>query len=416
MSRAPRSAAARRSWGEDDSGCTILHVDMDAFFVSVELLDRPELRGKPVIVGGETRGVVAAASYEARRFGIHSAMPSARARMLCPELIALPGRHARYGEVSREVMSVLGEVTPELEQVSIDEAFLDVAGALRRLGSPTTIARGIRREIRTRVGVPASVGVAGTKHVAKLASTHAKPDGLLLVPLAATVEFLRSLPVGALWGVGEKSGEVLERHGIDTVAELADTPLPTLHRILGVAAGQRLHELAWGHDPRPVRRTREEKSIGTESTFARDITDRAELERVLLRQAHACAVRLRAARVLTGRVAIKVRHADFTTLSRSHTLTAPTDLAHDVYVAARDLLAEVPIPAAGIRLLGVRAERLTDGGEGVQPTLDEDPHLALAERAMDGVRARFGSRVLQPASLLDRDRRSTTASRSSDIS
>src|SRR5690606_36872226 len=184
----------------------------------------------------------------AREFGVHSAMPATRARALCPQAVVLPGRHDRYREVSREVMAVLAEVTPELEQVSIDEAFLDVAGAIRRMGSPTAIARWIRREVRRRTGVPASVGVAGSRHVAKLASTHAKPDGLLLVPLEATVPFLHALPVGALWGVGEKSGEILDRHGIETVEQLAHTPLPQLHRIFGVAAGQRLHELAWGHD------------------------------------------------------------------------------------------------------------------------------------------------------------------------
>ncbi|MFD1719310.1 DNA polymerase IV [Georgenia deserti] len=420
MSRSPRSAAARRSWGEDDSGCTVLHVDMDAFFVSVELLDHPELRGRPVIVGGQRRGVVAAASYEAREFGVHSAMPATRARALCPQAVVLPGRHDRYREVSREVMAVLAEVTPELEQVSIDEAFLDVAGAIRRMGSPTAIARWIRREVRRRTGVPASVGVAGSKHVAKLASTHAKPDGLLLVPLEATVPFLHALPVGALWGVGEKSGEILDRHGIETVEQLAHTPLPQLHRILGVAAGQRLHELAWGHDERKVSAAHTEKSVGTESTFGEDITDRRALERVLLRQAHECAARLRAGRVFAGRVAIKVRHADFTTLSRSHTLPAPTDLAQDLYAAGRDLLAGVEIPAAGVRLLGLRAERLADGGVGIQPALDEDPHRAQAERAMDGVRARFGSRGVLPATLLptgdQRHRRSTTATNRGDIS
>jgi len=417
VSRAPRSAAARRSWGDDDSGCTILHVDMDAFFVSVEILDRPELRGLPVIVGGEHRGVVAAASYEARAFGVHSAMPATRAKMLCPQAVVLPGRHARYAEVSREVMSVLAEVTPDMEQVSIDEAFLDVSGAVRRMGSPVQIARWIRVELHRRSGVPASVGVASSKHVAKLASTHAKPDGLLLVPADATVPFLHSLPVGALWGVGEKTQQVLERHGIETVAELAATPLTVLHRTLGVAAGQRLHELAWGVDARRVEPTRAEKSVGTETTFAEDITDRAHLERVLLRQSHECAARLRADGMVAWTVAIKVRHADFTTLTRSRTLAVPTDLAHDIHAAARDLLASVQIPRAGIRLLGVRAERLTAAATtGVQSALDDDPQQALAERAMDGVRARFGSQILRPASLLGNNRHSAFKSGSGDLS
>ncbi|WP_127130848.1 DNA polymerase IV [Georgenia sp. SYP-B2076] len=402
MSRAPRSAQARRSWGDDDTGATILHVDMDAFFASVELLDHPELRGRPVIVGGEHRGVVSAASYEARAFGVHSAMPVARARALCPQAVVLPGRHRRYAEVSAQVMTVMGEVTPVMEKVSIDEAFLDVTGALRRMGPPVAIARWLRREIRSRTGVPASVGVAATKHVAKLASAHAKPDGLLLVPAAATVEFLHSLPVGALWGVGEKTGVVLERHGIDTVAELAATPLRALHRMLGVAAGQRLHELAWGIDPRGVTPGREEKSVGTETTFDVDWTDRRVLERVLLEQAHQCAARLRAEGMLAATVAIKVRMADFTTLTRSRTLGAPTDLARDIVTAARELFAGVEIPADGVRLLGVRAERLSRAAStGVQATLDENVHQARAERAMDGVRARFGSQVLRPASLLE---------------
>ncbi|UNX55969.1 DNA polymerase IV [Georgenia sp. TF02-10] len=400
MSRGPRSATARRSWGEDDTGCTVLHVDMDAFFASVELLDHPELRGRPLIVGGEHRGVVAAASYEARAFGVHSAMPTARARALCPQAVVLPGRHHRYAEVSRQVMAVLAEVTPVLEQVSVDEAFLDVAGAVRRMGPPVTIARWIRAQVRERTGVPASVGVATTKHVAKLASTHAKPDGLLLVPAAQTVPFLHSLPVGALWGVGEKTREVLERRGWDTVADIAATPLPVLHRAVGVAAGQRLHELAWGIDPRPVRPGRAEKSVGTETTFAVDVIDRAALETVLLDQAHQCAARLRQGGLRAGGVAIKVRRPDFTTLTRSRALPAPTDLAHDLHVAARALLAAVEIPAAGVRLLGLRAERLVGADDGVQATLDEDPHRARAERAMDGVRARFGPQLLRPASLL----------------
>lgn len=400
MSRAPRGERAGRSWGDDDTGCTVLHVDMDAFFAAVEVLDHPELRGLPVVVGGEHRGVVTSATYEARAFGVHSAMPVARARALCPQAVFLPTRHARYSEVSRQVMAVLADVTPVMEQVSIDEAFLDVSGALRRMGPPVTIARWVRREVRARTGVTASVGVAATKHVAKLASTHAKPDGLLLVPAAATVPFLHSLPVGALSGVGEKTRQVLERRGWDTVAELAATPLPVLHRTLGVAAGQRLHDLAWGVDPRPVTPGRVEKSVGTETTFAEDVTDRQLLDRVLLDQSHQCAARLRADGMLCSTVSVKVRMADFTTLTRSRTLAAPTDLARDIAAAARDLLAGVAVPAAGVRLLGVRAERLVSAAAGVQAMLDDDPHQARAERAMDGVRARFGPAVLRPASLL----------------
>lgn len=417
MSRAPRSAAARRSWGEDDAGCTILHLDMDAFFVAVELLDRPDLHGRPVIVGGEQRGVVAAASYEARRYGIHSAMPAARARALCPELVVLPSQHGRYSEVSKQVMEILGEVTEQVEQLSIDEAFLDVQPAIRRMGRPTEIARWLRREIRTRLKISASVGLASTKHVAKLASTHAKPDGLLLIPEAATVDFLHSLPAGALWGVGERAQESLAAHGIETVHDIAHTTEMELRSILGQSAARRLLELSWGRDPRRVQPSREEKSIGSETTFPVDLTDRAELSRVLLRQAHACASRLRKAGFAARRVAIKVRFPDFTTVTRSRTLPDPTDTAHDLHGAALELLAAVQIPRGGVRLLGLRAEQLQHSDRGVQSVLDFEATAdsAAAERAMDGVRARFGNQVLLPASLLT-SRRSTTTKASGDIS
>ncbi len=400
MSRGERSAEARRDWGSDDAGCSILHVDMDAFFAAVELLDRPDLVGRPVIVGGEQRGVVLSATYEARRFGVHSAMPMSRARALCPQAVVLPPHHDTYARVSREVMAILAEVTPVMEKVSIDEAFLDVAGARRRLGPPVAIATAIRRRIRTELGVPASVGVAATKFVAKLASSHAKPDGLLLVPRAATVPFLHSLPVGALWGVGEKTRERLHRYGIDTVAALAEQPVRTLHRILGVAAGQRLHDLAQGRDPRAVEPERSEKSIGTETTFAADVSDRATLESVLLEQAHRVAARLRSGGLVGRTVAIKVRFSDFRTITRSRG-TEPTDVAHDIFALARALLADVAVPADGLRLLGVRVEQLQPAGEGIQLRLGEDDHRREAEAAMDDIRHRFGPTALRPASLLD---------------
>ena len=400
MSRGERSAAARRDWGSDDSGCPILHVDMDAFFAAVELLDHPALVGRPVIVGGAQRGVVLSATYEARRFGVHSAMPMTRARALCPQAVVLPPHHDTYARVSAEVMRILADVTPVLEKVSIDEAFLDVSGARRRLGSPVTIAGEIRRRIHAELGIPASVGVAATKFVAKLASSHAKPDGLLLVPQEATVPFLHSLPVGALWGVGERTRERLHSYGIDTVAALAAQPVRDLHRMLGTAAGQRLHDLAQGRDPRPVEPQRAEKSVGTETTFAVDITDRDTLEAVLLDQAHRCAARLRAGGLVGRTVAIKVRSADFRTITRSRSVDA-SDVAHDVFAVARTLLDGVPLPPGGVRLLGIRVEQLQRAGHGVQLRLDEDPHRRDAETAMDSVHSRFGSAALRPASLLD---------------
>ncbi|MEE6280255.1 DNA polymerase IV [Georgenia sunbinii] len=400
MSRGERSPAARRDWGSDDTGSTILHVDMDAFFAAVELLERPDLVGRPVIVGGDQRGVVLSATYEARAFGVHSAMPVSRARALCPQAVVLPPHHERYSQASRHVMRILGDVTPVVEQVSIDEAFLDVSGARRRLGTPVRIAQQVRERVHRELGIPASVGVAATKFVAKLASGHAKPDGLLLVPREATVPFLHSLPVGALWGVGDKTRDRLRGFGVDTVAELAALPVRSLHRMVGVASGQRLHELANGIDPRRVEVTRVEKSVGHETTFAVDLTERTGLESVLLDQSHRVAARLRSRSMLTRTVAIKVRFADFRTISRSRGVDA-TDVAHDVFTVARELLDRVDIPPSGVRLLGVRAENLVAGSDGVQLQLGGGDQRREAESAMDAVRQRFGTGALRPAALLD---------------
>ncbi|MBE6480986.1 MAG: DNA polymerase IV [Actinomyces ruminicola] len=403
MSRAPRADAARRSWGEDDSATPILHVDMDAFFASVELLEHPELAGRPVIVGGrDGRGVVSAASYEARAFGVASAMPMNEALRRCPQAVVLPVRHDLYSAVSRRVMSILGEVTPMLERVSVDEAFLDVSGARRRMGSPVVIGRWIRREVHDRVGVPASVGVAATKFVAKLASAHAKPDGLLLIPADATQDFLNVLPVGALWGVGEKSAQALARWGITDVRQLAATEVRRLERILGTAAARQLHDLSHGIDPRPVAPQREEKSVGTETTFFDNITDRDHARRVLLDQAHQCAARLRAGGMRGRVVVLKARGADFTTVTRSRTIAAPTDLARDLFAVVEALFDALPTPDGGFRLLGVRVEGLSRGDDGIQLLLDDDPRRGAPERAADAVRRRWGSGALAPATLLSR--------------
>ncbi|UFU05135.1 DNA polymerase IV [Ruania halotolerans] len=402
MSRAPRSASARRDWGSDDSHAPILHVDMDAFFASVELIDRPELRGKPVIVGGRQRGVVLAATYEARASGVHSAMPMSRARVLCPQAIVISPDHTRYRDVSRAVMRILSDVTPVIEPLGIDEAFLDVSGARRRLGSPSVIGARLRERIAAELRVPASVGIAATKFVAKLASSHAKPDGLLLIPSEATIPFLHSLPVGALWGVGERTAEHLGRLAIRTVEELANTPLDTLQAAIGHSAGRRLMDLAWGRDPRAVEPVRREKSIGHEQTFAENLTLPAELAAVLLDQAHRCAARLRAGELFTASVSIKVRYSDFTTLTRSHVLDAPTDVAHEIYLASRQLLSGVVIPPGGVRLLGVRCESLSDAARtAVQVRLDDSgPERRDAEVAMDRIRQRYGSTSLTAASLV----------------
>ena len=395
----------RKDWGDDDGGCCILHVDMDAFYASVELVQRPELRGRPVIVGGEGRSVVLAATYEARAFGVHAAMPMAHARRLCPRAVVIPPDHRRYSEVSQGVMTVLRDVTPVVEQVSVDEAFLDVSGARRRLGNPTRIGSLIRERVQAQYAITCSVGVAGTKFVAKLASGMAKPDGMLLVPRSATVEFLHALPVGALWGVGERTQEALARWGITTVAELARTDVATLQRAVGRASGAHLHDLAWGRDPSPVTPERQEKSIGAETTFDTDLWDLAAIEAQVLAVADRCAGHLRAKGLAGRTVSLKVRTSDFTTLTRSRTLHAPTDATKEIFAAARDLLGGVDRRGLAVRLVGVRVEGLS-AAAGRQLTLEEvaDEAPALSRRAdsvADEVRRRFGTGAVVAATLID---------------
>ena len=426
MSRGPRAASARRDWGSEEQGCSILHVDMDAFFASVELARRPQLRGRPVIVGGAERAVVLAATYEARAFGVHSAMPMATARRMCPQAIVVPPDMQAYRTVSAAVMEALAEITTLVEQISVDEAFLDVSGARRRLGPPTTIAALIRERVRAEHGITCSVGIASTKFVAKLASGHAKPDGVLLVPKAATVDFLHTLPVGALWGVGERTEAALARWGVRTVAELAHSDVTTIQRAVGKVAGAHLHDLAWGRDPRPVEPGRVEKSIGAEVTFPADVHDLSVVQTQALALADRCAERLRADSALARTVSIKVRTSDFRTLTRSRTLHTPTDVGREIYLVARELLAGVDLGGLPVRLVGVRAEGLSPAGSTArQPTLEEamaDDGAARrdAERAMDLVRSRFGRAAIAPGSSTGPGdlvtRRPTTALASGDLS
>jgi DNA polymerase-4 len=386
----------------DDVGCTVLHVDMDAFYASVSLVDRPELHGQPVIVGGGGRSVVLSATYEARRFGVHSAMPMSRARRLCPQAVVVEPDHHRYSDVSRGVMEVFRSVTPYVEPLSLDEAFLDVAGAVRRLGSPATIGQLIRDRVADEQQITCSVGVASTKFVAKLASGRAKPDGLLVVPRDETVTFLHRLPVGALWGVGERTEEALQRLGLRTVADLAHIPVDTLRRAVGAAAGTQLHELSWGRDPRPVVPEQVEKSVGAEETFARDVDDPDVVLRELLRLSERVAARLRSQGLVGRTVGIKVRFADFTTITRARTLPEHTDVARSVYGVARELYEGLGLDRARIRLVGVRVEGLTDASAGHrQLALDERPQgWREAEQAVDRASARFGAGTVRPAALV----------------
>jgi DNA polymerase-4 len=389
----------------DDTGCPVLHVDMDAFYASVELRSRPDLVGTPVIVGGlGSRSVVLSATYEARTFGVHSAMPMMRARRLCPQATVLEPHHAAYAESSRGVMEIFRSITPLVEPLALDEAFLDVGGARRRLGSAGRIGELIRARVADEQGITCSVGVASTKFVAKLASGRAKPDGLLVVPRDGVIAFLHPLPVGALWGVGERTEEALGRLGLRTIADIANTPEPTLRRALGHAAGTHLHALSWGRDDRGVVPDEPDRSIGAEETFARDVDDPAVIRRELLRLAERTATRLRSAGHVGRTISIKVRYADFTTITRSRTLTEPTDVARVVYETARGLYEALGQQRARIRLVGVRVEGLTDtagtprqlalGGAGEQ--------WRSAEQAADRAAARFGEGAVRPAALVDR--------------
>ena len=374
---------------------------MDSFFVSVELLDRPELRGLPVAAAHDTaRSVVSSASYEARRFGVRSAMPIARAKQLCPQLILLPPVYEKYRDASRAVMQIFHEFTPLVEPLSIDEAFLDVAGSVKLFGSPGEIARQLRERVRERTGLPASVGLAASKFVAKLASQRAKPDGALEIPPHRTLEFLQPLPIQAMWGVGQATARALQSRAIRTVADLAREPLPSLERIVGVASARRLHDLANGRDARAVETTRAEKSIGHEETFARDEVDGAVLQRELLRLSTRTAERLRALGAEARTIAIKVRWEDFETVNRSRTLQEATNSTQRIYRTAVTLFEQLRASGRPVRLIGVRAEQLIDEGSDPAGLWSDDDDWKAVDQAVDEVRGRFGAAGVTSASLL----------------
>jgi DNA polymerase-4 len=380
----------------------ILHVDLDAFYAGVEVLKDPSLRGKPVIVGGTgPRGVVASASYEARAFGVHSAMPAVRARRLCPEGIFLPSDFEAYRVHSNRFREVLLSTTPLVEPIALDEAFLDVGGATRLFGEPPRIGERIRADVAREVGVTCSVGVASTKFVAKLASDHRKPDGMLHVPAAETLAFLEPLPVGRLWGVGEKTRDLLGRLAIRTVGDLGRTPRPVLERLLGEAAAAHLVALSHGIDERAVVPYEPPKSVGHEETFDRDLDDDEEIERELLHLSGKVAARLREDGYRARTITLKVRLATFTTLTRAKTLPDATEVGADLYHVAVALYRALPGDRRRVRLLGVQASGLVSAGA-EQLALMRGERWGDVERTVDRIERRFGTGAATPASLLDR--------------
>jgi DNA polymerase-4 len=380
---------------------------MDAFYASVMTRDRPELHGAPVIVGGGHRGVVLSASYLARLSGVRSAMPMTRARRLCPDATVIAPDYEAFTAVSRSVMEGFRQITPWVEALSIDEAFLDIRGAVRRLGSPEGIAESIRARVADEQGITCSVGVATTIGVAKIASRRAKPDGVVVVPATETTAFLHPLPVEELWGVGERTAEQLHRLGLMTVGDLAHTPLATAQRAVGSAVGKQLHQLAWGEGRRTVtpRRSAEEepdRSIGADETFGRDTDDPEVALRELLRLSAKVGARMRTAGVAGRTVTMKVRFADFTTITRSRTLPEATDVTRQIHGTASTLFRGLGLQRARIRLVGVRVEGLVPRSSVYHQLVlgDREQGWAEADRAVDRAVSRFGPAAVQPASLL----------------
>lgn len=384
----------------------ILHVDMDAFYASVATRDRPELADVPVIVGGGARGVVLSANYLARRSGVGSAMPMTRARRLCPDAVVIAPDFALVERVSGSVMALFRQVTPAVEAASLDEAFLDVSGAARRLGTPEEIAEQLRSAVHDEQRITCSVGVAATPTVAKMASRRAKPDGVVVVPPEEVTAFLHPLDVGELWGVGEKTREQLHRLGLFTVGDVAHTPVHTVQRALGGVLGGRVHALAWGVDDRVVTPRSgphaPERSTGADHTFDRDVDDPDVVVTELLRLSAKVTGRLRSAGVAGRTVTIRVRFADFTTITRSRTLSEATDVTVEVHRAAVTLYRSLGLQRARLRLVGVRVEGLVPRDQvHHQMLLGEKEHgWADAERAMDRATRRFGASAVRPARLV----------------
>ena len=384
---------------------TILHVDMDAFFASVSELDYPQYRGKPLVVGAGSRGVVLSANYAARKFGIRAAMPVARAQRMAPTAIFIPPDHERYSEVSRRVMEIFFEYTPYVEPLSLDEAFLDVTGSRRLFGSGRDIAQAIRKRVSDQEKITCSVGISTTKFIAKLASGRCKPDGVLEIAHDRILTFLHPLPVNEIWGVGPKTNEELQRLGLRTVADIAHTPIETLKRALGESAGVALYELAWARDYREVVPDAPEKSISAAETFSYDLENREEIFRELLRLTERATHRLRKRELRSKTIGLKVRFSDFTTITRSKTVALPINGTHEIYEIAKDLFLALKIDGARIRLLGVSLENLSDETGAVEQLElgEREVGWREAQAAIDRAIMRFGRGSVLPARLVGED-------------
>lgn len=407
MSRQPISDDPRSlAFGDDDSQTHILHIDMDAFYASVELIERPELIGKPVIIaamGG--RGVVLSATYEARALGVHAAMPTGTARRLAPDAIMISPSHEKYAVASAGVMEIFRDITPLVEPLSLDEAFLDIKGAVRRLGSPLDIGRLIRKRVYEEQRITCSVGIASSKFVAKLASTAIKPNGMLLVPPDRIIDFLHPLKVSALWGVGPKTEEQLLRLGLRTVRDVASTPEDTLKRALGQSLGEHLYALAWGRDERDVIPDGSEKSLSNETTFIHDTDDPQVILASLLELSENVARRLRKHGQVGQTVSLKLRFSDFKTITRSRKLKAPIDTGHDLYREIKELYEALRLQRVRVRLVGVKVEGLISQDQAWEQLSFGQPEAGWreAELAVDRATSRFGKGVIKPARLVSSD-------------
>ncbi len=384
----------------EDSAATILHVDMDAFYASVAERDDPSLRGKAVVVGAGARGVVLSANYAARKYGIRAAMPVGRAKRMAPHAIFVTPDHQRYSEVSAKVMEIFDSFTPLVEPISLDEAFLDVTGARKLLGTGREIAVEIRRRVEASEGITCSVGIAPSKFIAKLASGHCKPNGILEIPADRILNFLHPLPVNAIWGVGPKTAETLERLGLRTVADIANLPRATLIRALGQASGASLYELAWGRDYRDVTPNEPDKSISAAETFMQDLDDPEEILREFLRLTEKAAARLREKDLYAKTISIKVRFADFSTISRSKTLPLPIDSTHDIYEIAKSLYTALNLDRARLRLVGISLDNLSEAAPEQLLLGARERGWREADTAIDRAKLRFGGGSVRPGRLI----------------